>query len=164
MGESQLMTKLYQEGGLYQRRGDETPPELDPEIPLLFVALMRKASRPQNCFSQLRRFYENTKDYRLLECLPDAVIGQSAQNIYPFLGRVADLAALIEEEATVDRIQGQLTALCELSQTDVDRRALWLLQFQILLKAARQSQGTEQHADRCLRALREAKGRSEGGR
>ncbi len=140
----------------YRRRGPDVPPELDPRIPLRFVALMRKAREPQNRVWLLQQFYEATGDFRLLGCLPEAVIGHSAQSIYPFLGGVGSLAEKVVEEATVDRLRARLAQLGAQAHTDVDRRALALLEFQMVLLAGRQAHGTERHGERALDALRRA--------
>ncbi len=140
----------------YQRRGDEVPSELDPEIPVMFIALMRKASSPVNHFWYLRSYYEMTKDFRLLEGLPEAVIGQSAQRIYPFLAQVRPMTDLIWEEATLDRLCKHLVSLHGRAKTDVDRRALRLLEFMVELRAAKQAQGAKPHFEAALKALREA--------
>lgn len=156
LGEDTLASDLYRRSQAYHRSGDDAPPELEPEIPLRFSALMRKARDPQRHFWVLRDFYASTKDHRLLECLPQAVIGHTAQGIYPFLAQVATLAEMIDEEATVDRLRASLVDLRNKARTDVDRRALALLEFQIVLRAARQAHGTQEHAERSLTALRAA--------
>ena len=148
---------LSAESGAYQRRGEEVPPELDPEIPVRFVALMRKATHPANWCWVLQSYYGPTQDFRLLECMPEALLGHSAQAIYPFLSNIGGVASMIHEEATVDRVRAHLAQLRESrAQTDVDRRALSLLEFTIVRRATSQANGTEEQAEVALRALREA--------
>ncbi|MEI6148678.1 MAG: hypothetical protein WCS01_06245 [bacterium] len=62
----------------YERR-EAPPPELDPETFNIFKALFRKAQQPQNHVSQLREFYRYTRDFRLLECLAEGMLGHTAQ-------------------------------------------------------------------------------------
>ncbi len=156
LGEHALGNRLNSDSGAYQRSGEEPPPELDPEIPLRFIALLRKAANPANWQWTLHRYYAATKDFRLLECLPEAVLGHSAQGIYPFLEQSGALFDLVQEEATVDRLRAHLADLREQARTDVDRRALRLLEFGMLRRAAAQAHGTERHAEGALAALRAA--------
>jgi Vault protein inter-alpha-trypsin domain/von Willebrand factor type A domain len=135
------------------RTGDEPPPELDPDVPLRLSALLRKAAEPQYQLWNLRQLYGATRDFRLLECVPEGVLGHTAQGIYGFLQASGELFALIQEEATIDRLQAHLEQLRAGERTDVDRRALFLLEFAMLRVAADQAQGTERHAAGALAAL-----------
>lgn len=157
LGESALSELLRRASPRDSRGGDDVPPELDPETPERFVALMRKASHPANHCGLLRDYYAATNDFRLLECLPEAVLGHSALRIYPFLRRIGDVAELVHEEATVDRVRAHLEELRSArAGTDVDRRALSLLELQIVRRATLQTHGTEREAEVALRALRDA--------
>ncbi len=156
LGEQALGGRLNSEMAVYQRSGDEPPPELDPEIPARFVALLRKATNPASWQWTLHGYYAATKDFRLLECVPEAVLGHSAQGIYPFLEQSGTLFHLVQEEAAVDRLRAHLADLREEARTEVDRRALRLLEFSMLRRAAAQSQGTQRHAEAALAALRAA--------
>jgi len=157
LGERALGQALSAEAQHYQRHGDGVPSELDPEVPTRFVALLRKASSPARWCGLVQSYYAPTQDFRLLECLPEAVLGQSARNIYPFLTNLAGIADLIHEEATVDRLRAHLDALRETrARTDVDRRALALLEFTVVRRATPQAGGTEEHARIALAALRAA--------
>ena len=132
------------------------PVELDPSVPDQLVALMRKSPYPERHVRLLNQIYGPTKDHRVLGCLPHAVIGHSAGSIYPVLEQIGSLAGMIDEEATVDRVRTQLAEARRADLDAVDRRALWLLEFQVILRAARQSHGTERHAEQALAALRSA--------
>ena len=153
LGEGGLSQRLQRDVRSQQRSGDEPPPELDPETPLRLIALLRKAERPANQLWTLQQLYAATKDFRLLECVPEGVLGHSAQAIYPFLRNAGNVFDLIQEEATVDRLRAHLVALQQGERTDVDRRALRLLEFAMLRRAADQSHGTERHAEGALAAL-----------
>ena len=55
---------------------------------------------------------------------PEAVLGQSAQRIYPCLSNLGSIASQIHEEATVDRLRAHLAELrASRAETDVDQRA-----------------------------------------
>ena len=61
------------------------PTELDNEVLLIFAALFEKSQSPQNYLWQLQQFYRETRDFRLLACLADAVVGPTAGQVYPLL-------------------------------------------------------------------------------
>lgn len=157
LDEWQLAQRVQVDAQDQSRTGDEPPPELDPEVPVRLSALLRKATDPQNHLWSLRQIYASTRDFRLLECMPDAVLGHSAQGIYGFLESARQVLELVQEEATIDRLQAHLAALRSAERTDVDLRALHLLEFQMLRIAADQSHGTERHAEGALAALRAAR-------
>ncbi|TAH39368.1 MAG: hypothetical protein EYC70_00875 [Planctomycetota bacterium] len=156
LGEYELSSRLWQDLQAVQRRGDGVPPELDPEMVLRLRALFRKAAHPSNYLHQLRELYAATKDFRLLECLPEAVLGHSAQGIYPFLTAFHTVTGLIQDEATLDRLRRALEEHRAAAVTPLDRRALALLEFQAAYRAASQAQGSEPHAQAALSALHAA--------
>ncbi|MEW6742249.1 MAG: VIT domain-containing protein [Planctomycetota bacterium] len=144
-------------------RPDE-PSGLGPEVPVQLIALMRKSTQPVYHLGFLARLYRSTKDFRVLECLGDAVIGHSAGGIYRFLEGIARFTELIQEEATVDRLADHLAELQVQAKSDTDRRALHLLRFSAQSRAAAQAQGGGPHAAAALEALRlAAKGAWEEG-
>lgn len=157
--EYQISNSISRQSHKYQRRGKNVPSELDAEIPLMFIALMRKARYPRNHLYLLQSFYQTTKDFRLLECVPEAVIGQSSQKIYPVLEQFTRITNLIMDEATIDRLEKHLVSLhpsVKETETDMDRRALYLLEFMVERRATEQSHGIGPHADAALRALKQA--------
>lgn len=149
---SWLQSQVYR----YQRSGPDVPSEMDAEVPLAFIALFRKAQNPASYAWSLNSFYAATRDFRLLECIPEAVIGQSSQQIYPFLAALKQLTDSIQEEATLDRLEKHLQAQFGLSNHDVNRRALRLLEYMVERRAAEQANGAGPHANVALTALKEA--------
>jgi len=147
-----LQSQIYR----YQRSGDEVPSEMDEEVPLAFIALFRKAQHPAHYVWTLQSFYQAARDFRVLECIPEAVLGQSSQQIYPFLEGLRSLTGSIQEEATLDRLTKHLETRLADSDHDVNRRALRLLQFMTQHRAAQQAHGTSPHADAALAALKAA--------
>ncbi|HAK94427.1 MAG TPA: hypothetical protein DCM87_05360 [Planctomycetes bacterium] len=155
-GEWQLNNTLRQELGRYRRSGDRIPDAMGEDVFIRFAALLRKTSQPGRHLGLLREYYEVTKDFKLLETLSEVVIGQTAVKVYDALGELDRLAALIGDEATIDRFERHLRELRADAKTEVDRRALALIEFMIEFRAAAQSQGGEPHGARALAALREA--------
>lgn len=129
---------------------------VDDDVPDQIVALMRKAQWPANWSWQLQNLYAPTKDFRLLQCLPEAVLGHTAQGIYPFLTAMVGFDKLVDEEATVDRIVAHIGTVAPRAKTGTDRRALALLQFIAQYKAAAQRNGGAPHAEKALPALKAA--------
>ena len=140
----------------YQRRGKRVPEELDDEVPLRFLALLRKSSRPQNHVYVLRNYYSSTRDFRLLACVPEAAIGQSAQGIYQLAAGYRQISNLLQEEATVDQLKKRLVEIRQQAKTVTDQRALDLIEFLTALRPARQRQGFEQAGREALVALKRA--------
>jgi Tfp pilus assembly protein PilF len=137
-------------------KGEGSGTSVPDELPDQFVALMKKAQWPGNWIWQLQNVYATTKDFRLLQCLPDAVIGHSAQGIYPFLQALGGFQKLVDEEATVDRVVAEVDAALPRAKTSTDRRALALIRFVVQYKAAAQQNGGGPHADAALVALKAA--------
>jgi hypothetical protein len=140
----------------YERRGDGIPPALDPEIQTALTILMRKAPHPANHMYTIRRLYRATKDFRILQCLPEAVLGHTAQQIYPFLQNFTSIAGNIDDEATLDQLTDHLKSLHGKAESDVNRRALRLLEFMVQYRAADQAHGQGPHLEKALTALKDA--------
>ncbi|MEM9379138.1 MAG: VIT domain-containing protein [Planctomycetota bacterium] len=153
VGEESLVGGLQAELSGVQRQGDGVPVELDEEVPLRLVALMRRAPKPSQWLRFVTSYYRATKDFRLLECLPEAVLGRSAGEVYDFLRSTWRLISKIQEDATVDRLVAHLRALHADASSDVDRRALRLLEFLVVQAATRKGVGAEGNADAALAAL-----------
>ncbi len=140
----------------YSRHGEEIPSELDPEVPIMFSALFRKSSYPPNHSWILANYYQGTRDFRILECIPEAVIGHSSQGIYAFLEGLGGLFQSIGEEAVVDRLVKNLAEVRRTARTDIDRRALLLLEFMAEHRAGSLPTGARPHGESALAALRQA--------
>ncbi len=156
MNEHELGQALYAEYAKVSRSRDQVPAELDEETTLKLVALFRKAQSPANYLWTLQNLYSVTRDFRLLECLPEGVMGQSASRIYPFLGQLRQLTSMLQEEATLDRLSAQLRPLHDRAKSDVDKRGLRLLEFVVQHRAATQAHGAGPHVAKALTALKEA--------
>ncbi len=156
LGENELSNRLNMARSIVQNRGDGVPAELDPAVADQLVALMRKAQWPANHLWQIHNLYGTRKDFRLLQCLPDAVIGHSAQGVYQFLAQLAGIQGMVDEEATVDRVVAQIDVVMARATTAVDRRALHLLRFLAQWKAAAQKSGGGPHAQAALAAMKAA--------
>ncbi len=61
------------------------PGELEEDVLQIFAVLFAKSSEPANYVDLLRQYYLATRDFRLLTGLADAVIGQTAGKVYPWL-------------------------------------------------------------------------------
>lgn len=151
-----IAQRLQQDLQRVQRRGEGVPEELDPEAPVRIRALLKKSTYPQNHAWLIGALYTTTRDFRVLEGLAEGLLGHSAQAIYPFLQQLRHVTEQLQEEATLDRLSATLEALHARARTDVDRRALRLLEMAVERRAAEQTQGARPHVDKALRALQEA--------
>ena len=151
-----LRQALYADLQRVTPQGDQPPAGLDPLAVTRTVALFRKAEYPAQHLHLLHALYAQTKDYRLLTGLPEAVIGHTPQAIYAFLVSLAQVGDLVFDEASVDRCVAHLATLHAAAKTDTDRRALRCLEFAIERRATGQAHGTATHTARATRALHEA--------
>jgi tetratricopeptide (TPR) repeat protein len=163
--------------------GNQGPPprELDVEVLYAFTALFEKASQPQNYLGQLQQFYAATRDFRLLAGLADSVVGHTAGQVYPFVQGMSGVLGEVRDEATSDEIvqriaateKGDITHLPERprgsftqmsdvpffarkAKTEVDRRALDLLELLVERRAAELQNQPGPHLQRALAAMRRA--------
>ena len=140
----------------WQRNDQNLPGELDEEVMLVFAALFEKSGHPQNYLWQLREFYRATRDFRLLACLADGVIGHSAAKVYPFLQGMSSVLSEIRDEATADSAVKQIAQVRRRAETDVDRRAADLLEVQIERRSAELLNQPGPHVDAAVAALKRA--------
>ncbi len=140
----------------WQRGGRELPSELDREVLTVFAVLFEKSTHPAHYVYQLQQFYEASRDFRLLAVLADSVIGHSAAKVYPFLIALRPVLQTIHEEATADSLFEHLTKLRAKARTDVDHRALDLLEVHVRRRAAEIKNQPGPHAEAALAALRRA--------
>ncbi len=142
----------------WQRYNDQQPPprELDVEVLYALTALFEKASQPQIYLNQVQQFYAATRDFRLLAGLADAVIGQTAERVYPFIESMSGVLGEVRDEATADSIVERIATTGRRAKTDVDRRALDLLELLVQRRAAEIQNQPGPHVQKALAAMRRA--------
>ncbi|MCH7728185.1 MAG: hypothetical protein IH991_17165, partial [Planctomycetes bacterium] len=156
MQEWQIQNMVSQRLNLYQRTDGSAPANLDPEILLMFSALMEKSTYPQNYLGYLGQFYGTTRDFRLLESLPSSVIGQTSSQIYGFLGGIGSVTSQVLEEATVDSINELLENVRKDTKSAVDQRALDLFEMMVERRAAELDNQPGPHTRKALAAMKRA--------
>ena len=154
--EWQLNNWLSQKMQPWQNYNVKAPAELDKEVMLVFRALFEKSSSPQNYLWQLRTFYTYTRDFRLLSCMADAVVGQTAGKVYPFLQSMSSVLSEIRDEAAVDALVEHLAKVREREKTEIDRRALDMLELMVERRAAELKNQPGPHAEKALQAMQRA--------
>ncbi len=154
--EWQLRNALQQRAYQWQNTQDAPPPELDEQTLLMFAALFEKSAYPQNHLHVLQQYYAATRDFRLLAGLADAVIGHTAGEIYPFLQSMGSVLGEIRDEATADSVVEHLATVRGRAKTDVDRRALDLLEALVERRGAELLNQPGPHGDKALAALQRA--------
>jgi predicted Zn-dependent protease len=140
----------------WQRSSGNVSITIDRDVLLMFKALLDKTSSPQQHLGLLRGFYQATHDFRLLTGLADAVVGHTAEKVYPFLGGMQTLLAEVGDEATVDELSAYLVKVRQRARTAVDRRALDLLECLIERRATELKNQPGPHAEAALAALQRA--------
>ncbi len=123
---------------------------------LALTALYEKSSQPQNSLYLVQQFYGATRDFRLLAGLADAVVGQTAGKVYPFLQGMNGVLSEVRDEATADSIIEQLAKVRHRAKTPVDQRALDLLELLVERRAAELQNQPGPHVDRTLTAMQRA--------
>lgn len=156
MDEDQLGLLLEPQFARHQRGDANSPRELDKEVLPMLTVLFEKSSVPSMYFSPVRQFYANTRDFRLLANLPDAVVGHSAGRIYPYFEGMRLIFQEIRDEATTDELLGRLNKVRERVTSDVDRRALDLLEVMVERRAAELKNQGGVHSAKALAALQRA--------
>lgn len=132
------------------------PEDLDPEVARMFEAIFRKAPNPYQYLYQLAELYRYTKDFRLLECLPEGIIGHSANQVYPFLQQMTSVHQHIRDEATADQILAHLEKVRDRAKTPIDQRGLDLLEMLVRRKASEVLNQPGQHLPQALAAMKRA--------
>jgi tetratricopeptide (TPR) repeat protein len=132
------------------------PTEVDREVLFQFAALLEKSSNPQQHLALLGQWYQLTRDFRLLAGLADAVVGHTVAGVYLFLSATGPVLAEIGDEATVDELSTHLAKVRGRAKTEVDRRALDLLEMLVRRRAAELKNQAGSHAEAALAALRRA--------
>jgi Flp pilus assembly protein TadD len=155
--EWQLGNLLSQQLQPWQQRGaGQVPGELDQQVLLVFAALFEKSQSPQNYLWQLAQFYRETRDFRLLAGLADAVVGHTAGQVYPFVQGMTSVLGEVRDEATADSIVEQLAKVRSRAKTGVDHRALDLLEVLVERRAAEVINQPGPHVEKALAALQRA--------
>ncbi|HTN75178.1 MAG TPA: hypothetical protein VL096_08025, partial [Pirellulaceae bacterium] len=143
--------------GRWYRTDLPLPTELDERTLLTFRALFEKSASPENYLSQLQALYVACRDFRLLQMLPDAVLGRTPNQIYPYLRQV-DTVVLrqLRNEATADEIIARIKVLRQGERTPTDLRALDLLEALVERRSSELLDQPGPHATACLQALQRA--------
>ena len=112
MPEHQLSNSLYQVRNRWYQQNVPLPSELDENTLFTFRALFEKSASPENYFWQLREIYAASRDFRLLQMIPDAVLGRSPQQVYSFLLNLqSQVLYELRNEATADEILARVKQL-----------------------------------------------------
>ena len=115
--------------------------------------MFKKSESPQNYFSQLQQLYGYSRDFRLLESLADAVVGHTSLKVYPFFDGMQRLLTEVRDEATVDSIVEHLAQVRSTAKTDVDRRAIDILELLVRRRAAELKNQPGEHVKAALAAM-----------
>ena len=132
------------------------PSELDENSLLIFRSLLEKSSQPENYLSSLRQLYAACRDFRLLQMLPDAVMGRSPQQMYAGLQACKVNCCRNANEATADSILARIKASERASSRLPMLGALDLLEAIVERRSSEVLNQPEPHVAACLAALRRA--------
>ncbi len=127
--EYQLIHYVGQGRSRWNRDDVPLPSELDEQVLFAFQALFEKSNHPGNSLYELREFYRACRDFRLLQMIPDSVVGRTPQQVYSFLSQLrTTVLEDVRKEATADEILARIEELRKGDLTTIDLRALDLLE------------------------------------
>ncbi|MEZ5989724.1 MAG: VIT domain-containing protein [Planctomycetota bacterium] len=141
---------------LVNRPEGGAPGEFDSETLIVMKALLAKASYPQNQLGSLWRFYERTKDFRVLAAMADGAVGLTRDRSYDYLATLGQFVAQVHEEATCDELRRRLDELTEAARSAQDRRALLLIRAQVEARAGLVRNQPGPHIERAVAAMKQA--------
>ena len=157
MQEHQISNWINQRLYPWQRSDTELPSELDERVLFAFKALFKKSQHPQSYTHQLKNFYQACRDFRLLQVIPDIVVGSTPQQVYPVLKNLhSNLLVEVRDEATADEIIARIKTLQENAESGIDRRALDLLESMVERKSSELLNQPGPHVDAAAAALKRA--------
>lgn len=155
--EHQLTNMLYKVQRRWYARNVPLTSQLDEETLFTYRALFEKSARPESYLYQLRELYAACRDFRLLQMVPDAVLGRSPQQIYSYLQVVQNnLLYELRNEATADEILNRVKQLRSGERTPTDLRALDLLEALVERKSSEVLNQPGPHIEKCLAAFKRA--------
>ncbi len=153
MDEWRISNALSQKLRRWQRSKGELPGELDKNVLRMFAALLQKSNHPANHLGQLRQFYQATHDFRLLKSVAEGVIGHTAGRVYPYLNRMTSVLNEVRDEATADSIVDHIEKIRPRAKTEIDRRALDLLELLVERRGAEIKNQPGPHLKKALAAM-----------
>ncbi|MEI8020033.1 MAG: hypothetical protein WCH39_17650, partial [Schlesneria sp.] len=155
--EGNLNQLIHQSNNRWQQTNLPLPSELDENTLLVFKTLFKKSAQPESYLWQLRSLYTASRDFRLLQMLPDAVLGRSPQQAYAFIQSLQNQVLYeLRNEASADEILTRVKKLREGELATTDLRALDLLEAFVERKSAEILNQPGPHIDACLAALQRA--------
>jgi hypothetical protein len=155
--ENQLSNFVRQGRYRWNRSDQPLPSELDEQVLFAFQALFEKSSSPGNYLYELKEFYRASRDFRLLQMIPDSVVGRTPQQVYSFLGQLwRTVLEEIRKEATADEILARIEELRKGELTTIDLRALDLLEALIERQSADVLNQPGPHIQAAVEALKRA--------
>lgn len=155
--EWQVSNWLNQQRQPWYRTDVALPTELNKNVLFAFRALFKKSNQPGNYTSQLRDFYTACRDFRLLQVVPDSIVGRTPQQIYHFLGALdSNVLQELRNEATADEMMKQLVEVRETAKSPIDKRACDLLEAMIERRSSQVLNQPGPHIDAAVAALQRA--------
>ncbi|MEJ7590067.1 MAG: VIT domain-containing protein [Planctomycetaceae bacterium] len=157
MPEQSLQQMLYQTQNRWSRSDIPLPSELNEDTLFALRALFEKSASPESYFYQVQALYGACRDFRLLQMVPDAMLGRSPQQVYSFLQGLQNyVLGEIRNEATADEILVRVNQLRQGERTATDLRALDLLEAFIERKSSELLNQPGPHLNSCLAAMQKA--------
>lgn len=155
----QLHQRIQQHLSRWQNSGGPLPEQLDPQVLLMFAALLQTEDSPHGYLGTLGEFYKVTHDPRLLQTLAKALPGHTAERIYPMLKECWSVLTKVEFEAAIDELIQGLDQVRKNAKTPLDQRALDLFEVLAHRRATDLQNGAQPHVTAALAAFERAEKR-----
>jgi len=160
MSDFALWFWIEHKSALWTQNEGQMPPGLDEEVIQGLQVLFEKTSKPEDYVAKVKTLYVAHQDFRLLKIIPDAAIGRTPQQVYPFLTTLHNgLLHVIRNEATADEILKRIEELrleAGARLTSIDLRALDLLEAIIERRSAEVLNQPGPHVDKAVAAMKRA--------
>ena len=155
--EWRIQDYIQQQQRPWSRTDLPLPSELDEGVLFAFQALFEKSNSPEDYVYQLRQLYTASRDFRLMKVVPNAVTGQTPQKVYRLLSSLqSGLFTELRNEATADKLLEHLNEVRQTAESEVDQRALDLLEAVVERRAAEVLNQPGPHAAAAVAALQRA--------
>ena len=156
--ENELAQLLYAANNRWSQPAGQLPSEFDENTLFVLRALYEKSANPENYLYYVRSLYGACRDFRLLQMIPDAVLGRTPQQVYAFLQNLnGGLLVELRNEATADEILARISKLrIKGTPTAIDLRALDLLEAMIERRSAEVVNQPGPHVEASLAAMQRA--------
>ena len=142
------------------------PPDFDERLEFAIPALLRKETRHQGYSYRwdewswnsrlILNIYKQSKDFRILGGMADAMVGHSSLGVYRVLQVWQTIVKEIRDEASADTVLERIEKIRPTCNSEVDRRALDLAEAMVQWRRSTLEDQSKPHVERAIAAMKRA--------